>query len=214
MHIPGPDPMTNPDTEARWDFYKKSFADQVRGVPCSIFNGKPAEKPAQSGGGFADAEDKYGAYVDVINPLLEENAGAKLNVEARRDGDRIDIAVKVSGLANTEGDKRLRILVAEETVRYAGSNRIRYHHNVVRAFPGGVDGLPLKEAAARHKTSINLSNLRTDLTKYLDNFEATKRAFTNPARPLAFDNLRVIAFVQDDATRGILQAVQVELDKK
>ena len=213
LHIPGPDPMTNPDTQARWDYYRKTFAAQVKGVPCSIFDGKPATKPAQSGGGFADAETKYGAYVDVINPLLEENSGAKLNIEAKRDGERIDIAVKVSGVANPDADKKLRILIAEETIRYAGSNKIRLHHNVVRSFAGGVEGIALKEAASRHKTSIHLGNLRTDLTRYLDNFEATVRPFANPARPLAFDNLRVIAFVQDDNTLEILQAAQVEIGK-
>lgn len=211
LHIPGPDPMTNPDTQARWEYYRKSFADQVRGVPCSIFNGKPATKPAQSGGGFEAAEKKYQDYCDVINGLVEENSAAKLTAEASRDGERIDVAVKVSGLTDPGADKKLRILLAEETVRYAGTNKIRMHHNVVRAFPGGVDGLPLKDAASRHKASIHLGNLRTDLTKYLDNFEATVRPFANPARPLAFTNLRVIAFVQDDATREILQAVQIEI---
>ncbi len=211
VHIPGPDPMTNPDTQARWEFYRKGFAEQVRGVPCSIFNGKPATKPAQSGGGFEAAEKKYQDYCDVINGLVEDNAAAKLTAEASRDGERIEVAVKVSGLADPGPDKKLRILLAEETVRYAGSNKIRMHHNVVRAFPGGVDGLPLKDAASRHKASIHLGNLRTDLTKYLDNFEATVRPFANPARPLAFSNLRVIAFVQDDNSREILQAVQIEI---
>ena len=211
VHIPGPDPMTNPDTEERWRYYTKAFPGEVRGVPSSLFNGAPR---ASGGGGFANAEKKYEAYREVIDPLLEEKAGARLTAEVQRDGDRIDINVKVSDLNEPDANKKLRILLAEETVRYAGSNKIRLHHNVVRAFPGGVEGMPLKDAASRHKVSINLGELRTGLTKYLDNFEATGRAFANPARPMAFENLRVIAFVQDDSTHEILQAVQVQVQSK
>jgi len=211
MHIPGPDPMTNKDTIARWDYYGPAWAGKPRGVPSSIFNGKPAEKPAQSGGFFEHAEQKYADYCNVINPLLEEKADVKLVVAVSRDGDQININAKVSDLNEPGATKKLRILLAEETVHYAGSNKIRLHHNVVRAFPGGVEGMTLKDAASVHKTSIKLGELRTSLTKYLDDFEANVREFANPARPMAMEHLRVIAFVQDDESRQILQAVQVDV---
>ena len=42
MHIPGPDPMTNLDTEARWKHYLGAFAPTKTqfGVPTAVFNGK------------------------------------------------------------------------------------------------------------------------------------------------------------------------------
>ena len=46
---------------------------------------------------------------------------------------------------------------------------------------------------------------------YLDDYAATKRPFPRIARPMAMDNLRVVAFVQDDATKEIFQAVQVDV---
>lgn len=208
VHIPGPDPMTNPDTVARWNHYGKAFPGQVRGVPSSLFNGKPQ---GGGGGGVANAENKYFAYREIIDPLLEEDAGAKLSAQAIRKGDRIEISVDVNGLANPGADKKLRILLAEETVRYAGSNKIRLHHNVVRAMPGGVEGKALMEKASKHTASIVLPELRSSLNKYLDDYQATVRPFLNPARPLEFANLRVIAFVQDDTSHEILQAVQVEV---
>jgi hypothetical protein len=212
MHIPGPDPLTNPDTVARWDYYRKAYGKKkVSGVPSSIFNGKPIG----GGGGPADyAEEKYDAYRKVIDPLLEEEAAAKLTVKAERKGDKIDIHVKVSELADPGRNKKLRILVAEETVRYLGSNKIRFHHNVVRAFPGGVAGTSLMEAASKHNVSIDLADLRTNLTKYLDEFEINSKAFANALRPLGMGHLRVIAFVQDDSTHEILQAMQVEVNGK
>ncbi|MSQ93241.1 MAG: hypothetical protein EXR98_01650 [Gemmataceae bacterium] len=211
LHIPGADPLTNPDTEARWAYYTKAYPKEVRGVPSSIFNGKPR---SGGGGGIANAEKKYGDYRGVIDPLLEEPSGAKISAQARRDGDRIEIFVKVADLAEPDPNKKLRILLAEETVRYVGSNKIRMHHNVVRAFPSGVAGMALTEAASRHKASINLAELRGSLTKYLDDYQANVRPFFNPARPLDLSQLRVIAFVQDDITREILQAAQVEVKTK
>src|SRR5207302_10907086 len=135
----------------------------------------------------ADALKKYDAYRAVIDPLLEENAGAKISASVDRDGDRLDIHVKVSDLKEPGDDKKLRILLAEETVRYAGSNKIRLHHNVVRAFPGGVAGQPLTHASSKLHTLINLGDLRGNLTKYLDDFQAGGKTFGNPARPLAFE---------------------------
>ena len=201
LHIPGPDPLTNADTEARWKYYGKV----VRGVPSSIFNGRPK---AGSGGGIDDAEDKYDAYRAVIDPMLDEAGGARLMAKAERKGDQIDIAVDV--FADPSPDKKLRIVLAEETVRFVGSNKIRMHHNVVRAFPSGVEGKALTEPISNHKVSINLATLRGQLSKYLDEYQANQRPFTNPSRPMAMEHLRVIAFVQDDGTKEILQAVQVE----
>jgi hypothetical protein len=206
MHIPGPDPLTNPDTEARWKFYGSA----LRGVPASLFNGKPA---ASGGGGIANAEDKYNAYREVIDPLLEEPGAVRLSASAQRKGDTIDINVRVTRLTEPGSNKKLRILLAEESIGYAGSNKIRFHHNVVRAFPGGVAGLELNDANSTHQASINLGQLRGGLTKYLDDFQTKNptRPFSNPARPMAMEHLRVIAFVQDDSTKEILQAVQVEV---
>ncbi len=211
MHIPGPDPLTNADSEARWTYYQKTFPMDVRGTPTTLFNGKPLPG---GGGGVDMAEKKYQEYRDAIDPLLEEPDEVKLAATATRAGDRVDINVDVSGLPEPGSTKKLRILLVEETVHFAGSNKMRLHHNVVRAFPGGVNGKSLLNADSKHKASINLADVRGELTKYLDNYEDKIRPFLNPARPLDLDHLCVIAIVQDDTTREILQATQVDLRKK
>jgi hypothetical protein len=208
MHIPGPDPMANPDTQARWDYYRKMFPEEIRGVPSSLFNGKPLPG---GGGGIPQAEKKYEQYREVIEPLLEMDASIKLSAKAIRKGDQIDIQVDVVDLGEPNPEKKLRILLAEESIRYLGSNKIRFHHNVVRAFPGGVEGKALKEPASKHTASIKLDSLRGTLAKYLEEYNANERPFANPARPLAMEHLRVIAFVQDDSSKEILQVVQVEV---
>ncbi|AWM38378.1 hypothetical protein GobsT_34910 [Gemmata obscuriglobus] len=205
MHIPGPDPLTNPATVARWDYYQKEFPDDMRGTPSTLFNGKPL---AGGGGGMANAESKYKQYADIIAPLLEETTAVKVAGKVTRTGDKLDIAVEVTG---AEGeDTRLRLLVVEENIKYVGGNKLRFHHQVVRATAGGADGVAVKDKAFAHTATVDLGTVRKDLTTYLDEF-ARMRPFPNPARPLDLKGLRVVALVQNDKTKEILQAAQIDV---
>jgi RNA polymerase sigma factor (sigma-70 family) len=208
LHIPGPDPLTNADSEARWAYYGKSFSGEARGVPTTLFNGKPE---AGGGGAMGKAEEKYKQYRQVIDPLLETNSGAKLSASAVKQDNKINIKVEVTDLKNPGGDVRLRLLLVEETIRYVGGNRVRFHHNVVRSMIGGVDGFALNDKDSKHTAAVDLDVLRKSLNGYLDDYNSNWRPFPNADRPLDFANLRLIALVQDDATREILQAALVEI---
>jgi hypothetical protein len=201
LHIPGPDPMTNADTEARAKYYG------ARSTPSTFFNGI---SKAGGGGPMATAQAKYHMYCDVINPLLEVPAACALTASAQRVGDKIRIAAEVKELQKATPDLRLRMVLVEQNIRFIGSNKLRFHHHVVRALPGGVDGVRIDNTQAT-TAEVDLTDLRKVLIGYLANFAATKRPFPQPERPLDFNHLRVIAFVQDDATKGILQAVQVDV---
>jgi len=208
MHIPGSDPMTNRDTIARWDYYRKHFAENIRGVPSSLFNGKPV---AGGGGGMSNAEGKFGQYAAAINPLLEMTSEAKLSGRASRVGDKIDLAVEV---ANGDGeDMKLRLLVVEETVKYPGSNGIRFHHQVVRAMPGGPDGVAVKDKAFKHAASVDLATVRKELMRYLDEYVAENpgRPFARSDRPLDMKDIRVVAMLQNDKTGEVVQALQLDV---
>jgi len=209
MHIPGPDPMTNPDTVARWEYYREHHPDGIRGVPTSLFNGQPA---TGGGGPLAASESKFKQYVDVINPLLEKTSAVKLAGKATRSGDKLAIAVEV---ANGDGnDMKLRLLVVEEVVKYAGSNGIRFHHQVVRGMPGGADGIAIRDKVFKHSAAVDLMGVRAGLTKYLEEYvaENPNRPFARPDRPMEMKVLRVIAFVQNDKTGEIVQALQLEVE--
>ena len=108
----------------------------------------------------------------------------------------------------------LRFALAEERVRYTGGNGIRYHHMVVRAMPGGVKGVALTKKSAEETVTFDPEALRGELTKYLDDFAKNEGQFPRSDRPLAMKNLKLIAFVQNDATREVLHAVQVDVDGK
>src|SRR4029077_13968139 len=109
------------------------------------------------------------------------------------------------------GDKvRLRLALVEEQVNYKGGNRLPHHHSVVRALPGGAAGLALKEKTGKQSVTVDLDDLRKKLNGYLD--EAAKDLdFPNKDRPMELKKLRLVAFVQNDSTKEILQAVQADV---
>jgi hypothetical protein len=203
LHIPGPDALTNPDSEARSRYY----GDHLQGTPTIFFNGK---SKAGGGGPREAAGQKYQEYLGVLKPLLDEKAKAKLTAEAVRKGDKIEITASVSGLEKPGEKVKLRLALVQEWVRYPGGNGLSYHSRVVRALPGGAEGFALAKGPGKHTATVNLGELRKDLQKYLEDMEKL-RPFPTSQRPLHFRDLRVVAFVQDDETQQVLQAVEVDV---
>jgi hypothetical protein len=208
LHIPGPDPMTNADTEARWKYYRDVHGKKVPGTPTSLFNGTPK---GGYGGRLPDTEKYYQTYRGIVDPLLETPAPCKITASATQVGDKISIDAHVAGVKEPGKDKKIRLALVEESVRFLGANKIRFHHQVVRAFPGGVAGVAVMNPTGSVQAEVNLLDVRKKLIGYLDNYAATQRPFAQVSRPLDLEHLRVIAFLQDDATQEILQAVQVDV---
>lgn len=211
LHIPGPDPLTNPDSEARSAYY------QVGGTPSTYFNGLEA---AGGGGGMANAEANYKQYRSIIDPALEDKAQASIDLKVTRDGSKLSIAAKAR--RNTDGNNkdegessslRLRIVLTEETVRYVGGNGIRFHHHVVRGFPGGVDGTPFTDNRATAELTVDLNDIRKSLQEYLDQ-AAQQNPFPKALPPIELEELSVVALVQDDSDHAILHAVSVPVPKE
>src|ERR1035438_5970124 len=183
MHIPRPEPMSNADNDARFEYYVDNYRKQVRGTPSVLFNGKPDA----TGGGFReDAPEKYKEYCAVVNKLLESPATVQLAASAVRTGDKIDITAKVSELDKPGDALRLRLALVEDWVRFKGSNGLQYHHRVVRALPGGIKGFTLKQKESEHKATVELDELRRKLNKYLDEDYGS-----DGPRPLRLRNLHV-----------------------
>ncbi len=217
MHIPGPDPLTNADTVGRWDYYVEQYpydpetGEGIGGTPTTIFNGKPL---SGGGGGMANSQAKFNDYKRIIDPLLEKTTELKMKGRAARSGDKLSIGVEVAG-AESADHLKLRLVLVEDTIKYVGSNKVRFHHHVVRAMPGGVDGVAVKEGSMKHTVTTDIGALRKDLEKYLDEYAAKERPFPYPTiRPLDMKSLKVVALVQNDKTREVLQAVQIDVESK
>lgn len=205
LHVPRPDALTNADTEARADYYGDK---KIPGTPSILFSGAAAPL---GGGGKEDAVDFYQEYRKRINTLLESDAAVTLSGKAVRKGDKIKVDVKVTGLEKPSDKIRLRFVLAEEVVRYKGSNGLSYHHRVVRDLPGGLKGIGLAKKESEHSLEIDLADVAKKLNRYLDDFARTESPFPDDQRPMRLTNLSVVALVQDDTTQEVLNAVNLDV---
>ncbi len=209
-HIPGPDPLTTPETIARFEYYGELNEQGFGGTPSTAFNGKPA---AGGGGGMANAEMKYNQYRKLLDEALEQSTDVKIGGTAKQEGDKVTVNVEITGMKEPKDTTKLRLVLVEDNIRYVGSNGVRFHHNVVRSLFGKVEGVAVKDLKdGKHSADLNLAELRTSLKKYLDKYHAEENPFPRPNRPLDLKGLKVVALVQDDATGEILQANQFDLN--
>jgi hypothetical protein len=206
LHIPGPDPLTNADTEARQKYYGRD----IQGTPTTFVNGKVTEG---LGGYKQHGEERYKTLTKIIDEALEAEEQANLKLTAERKGDKVEAEATVADLKKTGDKVKLRFVLIEDVARYAGSNGQRLHHHVVRAFPGGIDGFPMKDAKGTQKVTVALGDVKKSLTDYLASAEK-KRPFLDDDRPMDLKHLKLIALIQDDESKEILQAAQIDLPEE
>jgi hypothetical protein len=210
LHVPAPDALANSIAEARFDYYAKKYPNFTSAIPASFVNGRPK---ACGGGTLLQARDKIVEYCDGINPLVNEVTPVKLTAKAKRTEDKIEIEVKAEDIPadSVERRMRLRIALVEDSIRYPGGNGLRFYRHVVRAMPGGPNGVELKKDAEVRKESIDINDLRKQLNKDLDKLAANGTPLPTPYRPLDLKKLKIIAWVQSDGDRAVWQAVQANV---
>jgi hypothetical protein len=200
LHIPSPDPLTNADGRRRARYYG------VPGTPTLRVDGR--EGPP-TGGGRDRAHEVYDTLVDVLARELQRDAPARLTVTVQRHGERLDLVAEASEVKRT-GPVRLRLLLTEDVVRYVGANGQRLHHHVVRACPGGADGMAVTGASGRQEVAVDLAELRKSLRDEL----ADHGAFKGGDWPLDLKRLKVVALLQDDDGKEVLQAAQADVPQE
>jgi hypothetical protein len=209
LHIPGPDPLTNADSEARAEYY------EIGGTPSVFFNGK-----AHPGGGGAmqAAKDKYDEYRSAVDDVLKGKKDGKVTLKVTRSGDDVKILASAEGPSGdkaSNGDLKLRVALTEEQIKYVGGNRLRFHHHVVRGFPGGTQGKALADGKAAAELTLKLDDVRKGLETYVSDYARENNAFTStPLPPVELKDLSVVAFLQDDKTKEVLDVVVVPVEEK
>lgn len=202
VHIPKPDPMSNPDTVARSDVYA------IPGAPTFIVDGTHRD----TGGGSRDnANRPYTRVSKAIDTALAVPAGASLTVDAALTGRTVTLRVHPT-LTVTVGKPVVRVALVERELRYSGENGIRFHRMVVRAL---VDR-PLTPGGGPVSVEFNVDAVAAGLVAYLDGFERRNDRFgpiTFVEKRAAIDatNLGAVVFLQDDASKQVMQAAYVDL---
>jgi tetratricopeptide (TPR) repeat protein len=208
LHIPQPDPLTNKWTTDRATYYK------ISGVPNFAVDG---ELDNRGGGDRAAAKAAYHRIVPKLDKALESAATAQLALTASLDGSTVK--VKATPSAITGGKKvKLQIALVEELMSYSGENGIRFHPMVVRALATGEkdQGLPVDQAnpvAADY--SFDLTKIASDTKAWLDDYEVNGRhgRITFKSKPVKMDTakLSVVAFLQDEDSKKVLQSAYVKI---
>lgn len=202
VHIPGPDPMTVPDSVVRKTLYA------VPGVPTFNVDGARARL---GGGSRENAQATYDIYVKAIDASLATAADAQVKVTASLDGDRVRVRVDLAGVKTTGKPLRLHLVLAERELTFLGENGIRHHPFVVRDAAGDeAEGLALPAGDGAIEYAFELQAIPGAITKSLADDIARRRKTESPtatpreyrAEGLPFtaidrSKLVVVAFVQE-----------------
>ncbi|MCZ2344384.1 MAG: hypothetical protein LC104_21700 [Bacteroidales bacterium] len=207
LHRPTANPLAAKEGMLRTEHYLKSRS--ITALPAVLVDGKAVEV---EGGTAATAQTDFDAIRKRIEKQLELPSPAKLTLTASATETGFSAKATVTDLEKPGDKVFLRFALVESRIRYSGISSTRYHLNTLRAMPGGAQGFPLTAKTGEQTVTIDLAALRTAIGKDLQEFVETSGVdFRSPDRPLALANLKLIAFIQDDATQEVLQAVQVEL---
>lgn len=221
-HIPEPDPLANPDTVARADFYK------INGTPTVMLDGKSS---VRLGGGRSAAQKGYPKLAEDIDRELNIPSGVELKLNASVSPDH---TISVNAMAKIADEAALNklltavdgktpslilnIALVQPEVRYSGENGIRFHTMVVRALAWpATKGFPVTTTGESQASfTFDPAEVSKDLSKYLADFSQHNDHF-GVVHFLSTDTsltgrLAVAAWVEDPTTHQVVQAAFVPLD--
>lgn len=211
MHAPTSDPLANHSDEERIDFYGEDSAPSVYldGKRVDVGEGLQTETPRV-----------FDSLTHAVDARLAVTAGANLQVTAKLDGSRVDVRVSGKDLQSPNAGRHLQIALVENEVSYSGENGFRFHPMVVRNVAQSSknkSGFPLPKAAKFDVDySFDLDQIVAANLKYYDEYITDLKArtgisatFREKRDRIDAHKLSVVAFVQDDSTKEILQSAEV-----
>jgi hypothetical protein len=235
IHIPLPDPMVNPSTLARQRFY------DVHSTPSYFVDGESSGGGGSADGAKTLFESQIDP---MIAKHMDEAPEAAIVLTAQGAKSTVKVKTTVSKVASMSDKVRLQIALVEGPVRYSGENGTRFHEMVVRSMAAssapsnagnklqgdeatsGTPGTPLPVLGFELKPgqggtfeyTFDLAKAADDALAHLQDYETNTRkgeySFRQKKHEIDPSKLSVVAFVQDEATKKILQAVYVKVESK
>ena len=232
VHIPQPDPMVNPSTLAREKFY------DVTSSPSYLFDGERDGGGGSADGARQLLETKIDP---ILAKHMDVPPEAAIALKASAAGSTVKVAASVSKVTSKSEKLKVQIALVENRVNYSGENGMRIHEMVVRSLavppapkpakadpkaeapkpgaPPETTGFALKPGSGgTFEYTFDLVKAVADARAHLEDFEANspgsrwgKYAFRKKMNDIDGKTLSVVAFVQDETTMKILQAVYVKL---
>ena len=216
VHIPAPDPMTNPDTFKRYLYYGGNF-----GTPTVIIEGK---EKITGGGEKYLAENRFNVYKYAAEKYLNEKPEIEISGTAKHNHDKIDLRLKIKEDKKLDKDMSLHVALVEKSLNYPGGNGVTKNIFVVRHLIKGSNGNPLilKNGVETVSDTLNLTEIQNGLTEYLDN--PTKYPSWRASVPftgwkektdkLNMNNLAIVAWVQNNNSKEVLQSFYLDVPKE
>jgi thiol-disulfide isomerase/thioredoxin len=193
LPIPRPDPIMNPATKKRQDYYG------VNSTPTVLIDG---DKKMIGGGNRGMAEGKFKEYKTEIDGRINAAPAVLLKAKASLTGDEVKVECEFG--KPVPGAEYYVVLVQNEE-KYKGSNGIVFHKMVVR-------DLALLDLSGAKQASFDLAASERATDQYLTEFENTNTRFQGfkfPERHHTIDRrkLGVVFFVQDKESKKVYNAI-------
>lgn len=214
-NAPSEDPLANFSVEDRVKYY------DIHGAPTLMLDGQEAEVGE---GTATEAPRVYANLEKAIERDLAVPAQAGIKISGEFSDGVVHAKVSVTGMPADQKQLRLQIALVSKEIGYSGRNGLRFHPMVMRNLgrPDGADkpGFALSSATAEVEHDFNLAKISADNLKYYDwEVEDVKQrthglvesSFKEKRNEVWPQGLAIVAFVQDDKTKDILQGSYFEL---
>jgi len=204
LPIPGPDPMMNPATKKRQDYYGTSV---ITGTPTRVIDGR---NHTSSGGYRQHAKGLFDEIKKTIDAAMVEAPGLTIKAAAKHEGDKVTVDCEFSKVIK---NAEYNVVLVQSEEKHKGGNGIALHKMVVR-------DIATVKPAAKATATFNIAESEKATDAYLTEYEKTMQArrpdFKWPARRNKIDRsgLKVVVFVQDKETKQVHNAFVADVTKK
>ena len=229
-HAPSLDPMGNRSSDARVKYYG------VVGAPTVFLNGEKFSREQDSSANEDrdpnTARRAYAALNSKIRANLKTAPEARIKLTVKRVASNVKTSITTDQVKDLAGDVTLHVALIENEITYSGENGLRFHPMVVRSLARSGDqtdyGFKVVGGAANKFDYVfDLERISAENLRYYNEWpvERNKEVNAHIGGDAGFDvgtfkeqrhlikpnNLSVVAFLQDNKSKAILQAVYTEV---